>query len=82
MKKINLIIFSIFSLNTAFAAIPQTTQSKLHEINIATSKSVDLNSGLAQLSAQEKLHRSALPHRISAPLNRVMKTNYSKKHSR
>jgi hypothetical protein len=48
----------------------------LHEIKIKKVKSLDFDSDIDHLSAQEKSHREALPMRISAPMDRVMSTPY------
>lgn len=48
----------------------------LHEIKVTKAKSINFDSDISRLSAQEKLHREALPLRISAPMDRVMSTPY------
>lgn len=70
------------------ASVPRTAQrnseitndtaiyQNLHEIRVAKIKSVDFDHDIAKLSAQEKMHREALPLRISAPMERVMKSPY------
>ncbi len=49
----------------------------LHEIRVAKEKNIDFDSDIERLSAQEKSHRKALPLRVSAPMDRVMKTAYT-----
>ncbi len=48
----------------------------LHEIKVTKVKSINFDSDIQRLSAEEKSHREALPLRISAPMERVMKTPY------
>lgn len=68
----------------AFASVPRSAEiandtaiyQNLHEIRISKEKSLDFDSDIERLSGQEKLHRKALPLRVSAPMERVMKTSY------
>ena len=48
----------------------------LHEIKGTRAKALNFDSDIAYLSAQEKVHREALPLRISAPMDRVISTPY------
>ena len=48
----------------------------LHEIKVTKAKTINFDSDIQRLSAQEKSHREALPLRISAPMDRVMTTPY------
>ena len=51
----------------------------LHEIKVTKVKSINFDSDIQRLSAEEKSHREALPLRLSAPMERVMKTPYRSK---
>ena len=77
-------LVSIAGMPMVLASVPRSGQEvtndtaiyqNLHEINIAKVKSVDFDSDIARLSAQEKSHR--MPLQISAPMERVMSRPYS-----
>ena len=71
-------------LSASVASVPHTSQitndtaiyQNLHEIRISKEKSLDFDGDIERLSAQEKSHRRALPVRVSAPMERVMKSSY------
>jgi hypothetical protein len=52
----------------------------LHEIGVKKVKSVSFDADIKRLSAQEKSHHEALPVRLTGPMSRVEKAQYTKKH--
>lgn len=84
MKTLTLSLLALLTATSAFAAVPGSSEitndsavyKNLHEIRIAKEKSLDFDGDIERLSAQEKSHRHALPVRLSAPMDRVMKTSY------
>ena len=48
----------------------------LHEINLKKVKTVNFDSDISRLSAQEKSHHESLPVRISGPMDRIQKSKY------
>ena len=77
-------LVSIAGLPMVLASVPRSKESSndtaiyqnLHEIKVTKTKSLNFDSDIERLSAQEKAHREALPLRISAPMDRVMTTPY------
>ena len=96
LKRRQLMIFALVTvagLPMVLASVPRSGEiandtaiyQNLHEIKVTKAKHLNFDSDIERLSAQEKLHREALPLRISAPMNRVMQTpyragTYEKKH--
>ena len=88
MLKLNLIrtiaLVSVAGVPMVLASVPRSSEisndtaiyQNLHEIRIAKVKSLNFDSDIQRLSAQEKSHREALPLRISAPMERVNNTPY------
>ena len=78
------VIAMVAGLSASIASVPRGNQitndtaiyQNLHEIRISKEKSLDFDGDIERLSAQEKSHRRALPVRVSAPMERVMKTSY------
>lgn len=80
------LMFAILALTavTAKASVPGASEitndtsvyKNLHEIRISKESSLNFDGDIEKLSAQEKSHRRALPVRLSAPMDRVMKTSY------
>lgn len=77
-------LVAVASAPVVVASVPRSNQvtndtaiyQNLHEIRFAKIKSLDFDSDISRLSAQEKRHRDAVPMRVSAPMERVMKTPY------
>lgn len=71
-------------LSGSIASVPNTQQisndtaiyQNLHEIRVKKEATADFDADIERLSAQEKSHRKALPLRVSAPMERVMKSSY------
>jgi len=85
-KRRQLMIFAlvmIAGLPMVLASVPRSDLTNdtaiyqdLHEIKLTKARSINFDSDIDRLSAQEKSHREALPMRISAPMSRVMQTPY------
>ncbi|MBI3543865.1 MAG: hypothetical protein HY075_11385 [Deltaproteobacteria bacterium] len=76
-------LITVAGLPMVLASVPRSDVSNdtaiyqnLHEIKLTKAKSINFDSDINRLSAQEKSHREALPLRISAPMTRVMSTPY------
>ena len=77
-------LLMVAGVPAALASVPRSAEiandtaiyQNLHEIRISKEKSLDFDSDIERLSGQEKLHRKALPLRVSAPMERVMNTSY------
>jgi hypothetical protein len=77
-------LVTVAGLPMVLASVPRSNEiandtaiyQNLHEIKVTKTKSLNFDSDLERLSAQEKSHREALPLRISAPMDRVMTTPY------
>jgi hypothetical protein len=77
-------LIAVASAPVVVASVPRSNQitndtaiyQNLHEIRLAKIKSLDFDSDISRLSAQEKRHRDAVPMRVSAPMDRVLKTPY------
>lgn len=77
-------LVTIAGVPMVLASVPRSNEiandtaiyQNLHEIKVNKVKSINFDSDINRLSAQEKEHREALPLRISAPMNRVMTTPY------
>ncbi len=75
----------VIAVPTVLASVPRKPGSStneaalyqnLHEIKVAKLKTLDFDTDIQKLSAQEKQHREDLPARITAPMERVMKSGY------
>ncbi len=86
-RKQNLVRAVIFTmiagLPAVVASVPKSTTKNdaalyqnLQELRISKESSIDFDKDIERLSAQEKSHRRALPLRVSAPMERVMKSPY------
>lgn len=76
-------LVSVASLPMVLASVPRSELSNdtaiyqnLHEIKVTQTKSLNFDSDINRLSAQEKSYHETLPMRISAPMDRVLKTPY------
>lgn len=82
MKTVSL--FMVSMVPAVLANVPKSTSisddtavyNNIQEIRVKKEKSLDFDSDIERLSAQEKSHRRALPLRVAAPMDRVMKTSY------
>jgi hypothetical protein len=76
------ILIALSGLPMVLASVPRHRDNdtaiyqNLREIRVSKVKSINFDSDIQRLSAQEKSHREALPLRISAPMDRVMTTPY------
>lgn len=77
-------VVMLAGLPMVLASVPRSSEiandtaiyQNLHEIRVSKTKSLNFDSDIARLSAQEKEHRERLPLRISAPMERINKTPY------
>ena len=84
-KLIKAVIFTMaLSIPAVVASVPNANKvsndtalyQNLQELRISKESSIDFDKDIERLSAQEKSHRKALPLRVSAPMERVMKSPY------
>lgn len=88
MKKRSLLktltLVAVAGIPVVLASVPRSSEiandtaiyQNLREIRIEKIKSVNFDSDIQRLSAQEKAHHEALPLRISAPMDRIATTPY------
>ena len=76
------VIFTMIAgLPAVVASVPKSKNDSalyqnLQELRITKESGIDFDQDIERLSAQEKSHRRALPLRVSAPMERVMKSPY------